>query len=173
MKINKDKINIINPGINKPKKLEKIFTDKANILFNGSFINQQAFPKIITIARLEKRKNHDKILMTLKNLLIKFPKLKYISIGEGEEKSNLSKLVNELNLQKNVVFLNNIDEKLKFSLIATSNLFLMPSIIDIYTNILNFFTDNKYIDYGKEAKIFSEDFHWDKIVKKYLKLINQ
>ena len=222
MKINKDKINIINPGINKPKKLEKIFTDKANILFNGSFINQQAFPKIITIARLEKRKNHDKILMTLKNLLIKFPTLKYISIGEGEEKSNLSKLVNELNLQKNVVFLNNVDEKLKFSLIATSNLFLMPSIIDkksvegfgiafaesasygvgsiggkdggasdiilhdktglicdgndlnsIYTNILNFFTDNKYIDYGKEAKIFSEDFHWDKIVKKYLKLINQ
>ena len=40
------------------------------------------------------------------------------------------KLLNELKLNDSVVFLRNIPEKLKFSLIASSNLFLMPTIID-------------------------------------------
>ncbi len=42
----------------------------------------------------------------------------------------------------------------------------------IYDSIINFFKDDKFILYGKEAKIFSENFYWEKIVKKYLKLIN-
>ena len=37
---------------------------------------------------------------------------------------------NQLELNDSVVFLNNVPEKLKLSLIASSNLFLMPSIID-------------------------------------------
>ena len=32
--------------------------------------------------------------------------------------------------------------------------------------------NEKFIKYGKEAKAFSENFHWNKIVKKYLSLIN-
>ena len=30
--------------------------------------------------------------MTIKNLLPKFPKLKYVSIGDGDERNNLEKL---------------------------------------------------------------------------------
>ena len=32
--------------------------------------------------------------MTIKNLLPKFPKLKYVSVGDGGEKNNLNKLKN-------------------------------------------------------------------------------
>ena len=53
----------------------------------------ESFPKIITVARLEKRKGHDKILMLIKNLKPKFPKIKYISIGSGEEENNLIKTI--------------------------------------------------------------------------------
>ena len=42
----------------------------------------------------------------------------------------------------------------------------------IYTSIINFFDNKKFIDYGKEAKKFSENFYWNKVVKNYLKLIN-
>ena len=75
-------------------------------------------------------KNHIKILMIIKNLKSRFPNLQYISIGDGEEKKNLLNLKNELGLNNDVIFLNDIPEKLKLSLIASSNLFLMPSIID-------------------------------------------
>jgi len=213
--INKTKITIINPGINKPKNKENLSSEEANNYF------KKAFPKIITVARLEKRKNHDKILMAIKNLQSKFPTIKYISIGDGEESSNLFKLKEKLTLNDQVVFLKNIPEKLKLSLIANSNLFLMPSIVykksvegfgisfmeaasygvasiggkdggasdaimhnktglicdgndlgSIYKSIENFFKDEKYIMLGRNAKEFSENFYWNKIVKKYLKLIN-
>ena len=118
------KINIIFPGIPKPKDIgnqkkieaEKIFSD--------------AFPKIITVSRLDKRKGHDKILMLIKNLKSKFPKIKYLSIGSGKEESNLFKLAKELDIQHDVTFLKNIDYDLKVALMAEANLFLMPSRIE-------------------------------------------
>ena len=128
--INEKKINIINPGINKPKTIGNSFIESANLYWNTAQSSEKTFPKIITVARLEKRKNHDKILMTIKNLQSKFPNIKYISIGDGQEKDNLIKLVNEMKLKNDVIFLNDIDENLKLSLIASANLFLMPSIID-------------------------------------------
>ena len=122
--LKKEKIKIIFPGINKPKKIENKFDLESKNIF------QNSFPKIITIARLEKRKGHEKILMSIKNLKAKYPNIKYISIGAGNEKNNLTKLCKELGLGQEICFLENIDSSLKISLIKNSNLFLMPSIID-------------------------------------------
>ena len=66
--------------------------------------------------------------MCIRNLKEIFPKIKYIIVGDGDEKKKLLSLVYELRLEKEVIFLNNIDQKLKISLIQTSDLFLMPSI---------------------------------------------
>lgn len=122
--INSSKINVIFPGIQIPKKIENINKEKTENYFGDSF------PKIITISRMDKRKGHDKVLMLIKNLKPKFPKIKYISIGDGEEESNLLKLSKELNLEKEVIFLKNINFNLKISLLSESNLFLMPSRIE-------------------------------------------
>ena len=43
----------------------------------------------------------------------------------------------------------------------------------IYTAVINFFENKKFESFGKEALKFSEDFHWNKIVKNYLNLINR
>ena len=122
--IDPSKIHVIFPGITKPKKIENLYKLKAEKYFKDSF------PKIITVSRMDKRKGHDKILMLIKNLKPKFPEIKYISIGQGDEESNLLKLSKELNLDKEVVFLKNIDFDLKVALISESNLFLMPSRIE-------------------------------------------
>jgi phosphatidyl-myo-inositol dimannoside synthase len=213
--IDQRKISIIFPGIFKPSKIENIFKTQADSIFGKSF------PRIITVSRLDKRKGHDKILMNIKNLKIKFPKIKYISIGHGKEKDNLLKLVKELNLENDVIFLENVDFNLKLALISEANLFLMPSRIEkrsvegfgisfteaasygvgsiggkdggasdaimhdstglicdgndlnsIYESIIKFFRNDNFIKYGQNAKEFSKKFHWDIIVKKYLKLIN-
>jgi len=213
--INASKINIIFPGIPKPKYIENIAKIKAGEVFGNSF------PKIITVSRLDKRKGHDKILMLIKNLKPKFPKIKYVYVGAGEEENNLTKLSKELSLGEEVVFLKNIDSDLKTALFAEANLFLMPSRVEkksvegfgisfieaasygvasiggkdggasdaishnktglicdgkdlnsIYDSVVNFFQNEKFIEYGKNAKKFSEKFHWDIIIKNYLKLIN-
>ena len=122
--IDPSKIHIIFPGIEKPKLIENASKIKAQKIFGKSF------PKIITVARLDKRKGHDKILMLIKNLKPKFPKIKYVSIGFGDEENSLLKLSRELCLEKEVIFLKNIDHNLKTALIAEANLFLMPSRID-------------------------------------------
>ena len=118
-----EKIHIIHPGHDEPVKIENNFEIEANNLFKDSF------PKILTVARLDRRKNHQNILMCIRNLKEKFPKIKYISIGDGEEKNKLSSLVKELNIEKEVLFINQASQKLKIALIKNSNLFLMPSII--------------------------------------------
>jgi len=214
--IEPSKIHVIFPGIKIPKKID----DKHKIEANKIYLD--SFPKIITVARLDKRKGHDKILMSIRNLKSKFPKIKYICIGFGEEENNLMKLSKELSLEKEVVFLKNIDENLKLALISESNLFLMPSRIEkksvegfgisfmeaasygvgaiggkdggasdaishnktglicdgndlnsIYEAIINFFENKKFENFGKEALNFSKNFHWNKIVKNYLNLINR
>ena len=42
----------------------------------------------------------------------------------------------------------------------------------IYESFINFFQNDNFVKYGKNAQVFSEKFYWDKIVKNYLKLIN-
>ena len=42
----------------------------------------------------------------------------------------------------------------------------------IYDTVIDFFQNEKFIQYGKDAKKFSENFHWNTIIKNYLKLIN-
>jgi phosphatidyl-myo-inositol dimannoside synthase len=122
--IDSSKINVIFPGIFEPENILDNSKAEASKFFN------KCFPKIITVARLDKRKGHDKILMAIKNLQKIFPKIKYVSIGSGDEEKNLLKLVKELNLEKETAFLNNISQNLKNALVAESNLFLMPSRIE-------------------------------------------
>ncbi len=121
--IDNQNIKVIHPGCNYPIKILEEYSNKANEIVKDSF------PVIITIARLDKRKGHQNILMCIKNLRSKFPNLKYISIGDGDEKNRLENLKKELNLKEEVVFLHKINEQFKVALLKKSNLFLMPSII--------------------------------------------
>ena len=67
--------------------------------------------------------------MTIKNLLPRFPNLKYVSIGDGEEKRNLEKLKIELGLEKNVELIFSSTEQEKVGLLEQSDVFVMPSVV--------------------------------------------
>ena len=120
---NADKITIINPGVFPAKKIEKTTLKEAEKLFNNKS------PRLITVSRFDKRKNHEKIVMALRNLKQIYPNIIYICVGYGEEEENIKKLVNELDLKEQVLFLKNIEQDLKNALVAQSNVFVMPSII--------------------------------------------
>ena len=86
-------------------------------------------PRLITVSRFDKRKNHEKIVMALRNLKQIYPDIVYICIGSGDEENNIKNLVNELDLESQVMFFKNISDDLKNALVAKSNIFVMPSII--------------------------------------------
>ena len=121
--VSSNKITVINPGVNPAKELDKKTIKEAeNLLKNKN-------PRLITVSRLDKRKNHEKVIMAIRNLKAIYPNIIYVCVGYGEEEENVNKLVNELNLNSQVIFLKNISNNLKNALIAKSNIFIMPSII--------------------------------------------
>ena len=123
MGLEERKIHIIHPGTNYPIKISQDDESKAKNIFGS------AFPKIITIARLDKRKSHQNILMTIKNLIPAYPNIKYVCIGDGDERDNLESLRKQLSIEKQVTFLPRTAENLKVALLNESDLFLMPSVI--------------------------------------------
>ena len=123
MGLRESKIHIIHPGTNYPIPIDEESKLKAKDIFNS------AFPKIITIARLDKRKSHQNILMTIKNLIPSYPNIKYVCIGDGDEKESLKELRQQLGIEKQVIFLPRTKENLKTALINECDLLLMPSVI--------------------------------------------
>ena len=212
--VNEDKILVINPGVDPAEDL-----DKKSLIKIESLLKVKT-PRLITVSRFDKRKNHEKVIMALRNLKQTYPDIVYICVGDGDQEQNIKNLVKELDLEGQVMFFKNISSNLKNALIAKSNIFIMPSIIhkksvegfgiayveagqygipsiggkdggaadaidhektglicdgnelnDVYSSIENLLKDKKYIEYGKAAKIKSQNFHWNKIIEKYKRIL--
>ncbi len=117
------KIKVINPGVYPVNTFDKKILNEAENLLKGKN------PRLITVSRLDKRKNHEKVIMALRNLKEIYPNIVYTCVGFGEEEANIKKLVKELKLENHILFLKNISQDLKNALVSKSNLFVMPSII--------------------------------------------
>ena len=120
---NEKKIIVINPGIDPVTEIPKKDLEEAEKLFNGKS------NRLITVSRFDKRKNHEKVIMAIRNLKELYPSIIYMCVGYGEEENNIKKLVDELNLNNQVIFIKNISNNFKNALVAKSNIFIMPSII--------------------------------------------
>ena len=121
--VNKEKIVVINPGVDPAEELDKKSLDKVESLLK---VKSQ---RLITVSRFDKRKNHEKIIMALRNLKQIYPDIVYICVGYGDEEENIKKLVKELDLEGQVMFFKDVSNELKNALVAKSNIFVMPSII--------------------------------------------
>ena len=212
--VDERKIVVINPGVDPVVEVPKKYLDEAEEILKGKK------NRLITVSRFDKRKNHEKVIMAVRNLKEIYPDIIYTCIGYGDEEEKLKKLVIELKLEDQVTFLKNIPTNLKNALIAKSNIFVMPSVIykksvegfgiayveaaqygvpsiggkdggaadaiihektglicdgnkleDIYSSIETLFTENKYLEYGKEAKNYSTNFLWDKAIEKYKRIL--
>jgi len=208
--VNENKITIIHPGIDPVKEIPQNDLEEAEKIFAGKT------NRLITVSRFDKRKNHEKVIMALRNLKELYPGIVYVCIGYGDEEENIKKLVSELNLNNQVIFLKNISNNLKNALVSKSNIFVMPSVIhnksvegfgiafieaaqfgipsiggkdggasdainhektglicdgnsleEIYSSIDKLLREHRYKEYGKVAKEFSYNFHWNKIIESY------
>ena len=121
--VKEENIIVINPGIDPIKDLDQKSLEKVESLLKVKT------PRLITVSRFDKRKNHQKVIMALRNLKQIYPDIIYICIGYGDEEENIKDLVKELDLEGQVMFFKDISEDLKNALVAKSNIFVMPSTI--------------------------------------------
>ena len=121
--VKEENIIVINPGIDPIKDLDQKSLEKVESLLKVKT------PRLITVSRFDKRKNHEKVIMALRNLKQIYPDIVYICIGYGDEEENIKDLVKELDLEGQVMFFKDISEDLKNALVAKSNIFVMPSTI--------------------------------------------
>ena len=121
--VNENKIIVINPGVDPAEKLNKKSLEKVESLLKVKT------PRLITVSRFDKRKNHEKVIMVLRNLKQIYPNIVYVCIGHGDEEENIKNLVKELGLEGQVMFFKEISSELKNALVAKSNIFVMPSVI--------------------------------------------
>lgn len=117
-------LHVINPGIRQP-----IVADKNTIARVRAQLGQHS-PVLISVARLQKRKGHSRIIRLLPKLLPKYPGLFYVIIGEGSEQTTLQKLVHTLKLEKHVLFAGATSEGELNAFLDHSHLFLMPGNTD-------------------------------------------
>ena len=212
--IEENKIVVINPGVDPANIIPSNDLNKAEEILKGKK------QRLITVSRFDKRKNHENVIMAIRNLKEIYPEIIYTCIGYGDEEENLKKLVIELKLENQIIFLRDVPNDLKNALVAKSNVFIMPSIIykksvegfgiafieaaqygipsiggkdggaadaiihektglicdgknldDVYSSIDNIFKENKHLEYGKAAKLNSQNFHWDKVIEKYKRIL--
>ena len=121
--VKEENIIVINPGIDPIKDLDQKSLEKVESLLKVKS------PRLITVSRFDKRKNHEKVIMALRNLKQIYPDIVYICVGHGDEEENIKDLVKELDLEAQVMFFKDISEDLKNALVAKSNIFVMPSTI--------------------------------------------
>ena len=129
------KKRVTNLGI-KSNKIKVIYPGVENIYFNSKRNNNnlQKYknfkPILLTIARLEKRKNHKKIIYAINELIKDFKNLLYLIAGDGPEMKKIRKLINKLNLKKNVRILGKVNDSDKAFLFKISDLHVMPTMQD-------------------------------------------
>ena len=121
--IKSNKIKVIYPGVDMLN-----FSSEKNINYFKKYKNFR--PILLTIARLEKRKNHKKIIYAVHDLIKEFQNLLYLIAGDGPEMKKISKLIDKLNLKKNVKILGKVNERDKTFLFKISDLHVMPTILD-------------------------------------------
>ena len=104
------------------KKLKFLDNKEENISLN------QGSPKLLTLARLEKRKGHALILKSIMNLKKYFPDIQYIIAGEGDELDSIKNKIKEYNLQDHVNLVGTVNENQKNYIFSNTDLMIMPTL---------------------------------------------
>jgi len=140
---NQEKESLVKLGVN-PNKIQvidnSIMVDgKKNIkkteIFKKIDLSQNKDPFLITIGRIDPKKNLELLLLTFSKLLKKYKNLILVIVGTGNKQyvKTIKHLVNELNIQDSVKFTGYVTEAEKIELLSSARLFVATSQSDVHT----------------------------------------
>jgi glycosyltransferase involved in cell wall biosynthesis len=85
---------------------------------------------LLTVGRLpgfERYKGQDRIIALLPKLMVRFPNLVYMIVGDGSDRARLERIVASFQLQEHVIFAGRIPESEKIDHYNLADAFAMPS----------------------------------------------
>ncbi|GIP16504.1 glycosyl transferase [Paenibacillus montaniterrae] len=126
--INSNKIK----KIYNPVEINKIITMAETEL--NPFISEKEFPKIVCFGRLEEVKGYERLIKKVPDFIAKYPNLKLYIFGNGSYKGRLLKLIDDLNLEKNITI--NEFESNPYKWLRNADLFMLSSHYEGLPNVL-------------------------------------
>jgi phosphatidylinositol alpha-1,6-mannosyltransferase len=101
------------------------FAKAAGEGFRGTRANSG--PRLLTVARLDRRKGHDAVIRALPRILAEYPTLSYRIVGAGPQFADLRKLVSSLELERAVEFTGSVSDAELITEYQSCDIFVMPS----------------------------------------------
>jgi glycosyltransferase involved in cell wall biosynthesis len=133
-KIKENKISVI------PTPIKSSFFDDIDLKSTQSTRNillERKFDRIIMyVGRLTRAKNLSFLIKTFANIIKDYPRVRLILVGEGEERSLLEKLANNLNLADSVLFVGPIRHELLPIYYSACDVFVFTSFGEGRANVL-------------------------------------
>jgi len=82
---------------------------------------------LLTVARLDERKGHDKVIEALPAILKVMPEIRYLIAGTGEEEPRLRSMVRELGLEEQVLFAGSLADDALPLYYNLCDIFILPN----------------------------------------------
>jgi glycosyltransferase involved in cell wall biosynthesis len=98
------------------------------------WLGKNGLKTVISLGRLEKQKNHQLLLNAFCRTLKKIPQARLIIIGEGRERSALTRLSRELKIDTKIDLIGQMEDP--FPYLARADLFVLSSIAEGFPNAL-------------------------------------
>ena len=120
------KVHVVNPGV---ELAEFAPAEQAGQLWR----KEQGLagrPVVLTVGRLDPRKNHRAVIQAVAALKVRYPGLIYLMAGEGRARPDLEALAARLGVADRVRFLGNVGGAAKVALYGACDIFAMPAIRD-------------------------------------------
>lgn len=121
-KVHANKVKVVHPGVD-----TQCFVPATNDSSVRDSLGWGSRPVILTVGRLQERKGHDMMIKALMSIKEAFPNVLYAIIGEGEQRNALDKLVSDLGLQDNVMFMSGLSDDKMIQCYQQCNVFILPN----------------------------------------------
>lgn len=93
-------------------------------------LNSDNYPRLITVARLDKQKNIKSVIEAVSLLKQKHPKLFYYIVGAGPDEVNLRALASKLGVNDQICFYSYASPKKIPGLLKSADFFVLPSLVE-------------------------------------------
>ncbi len=124
--IDPDKVRVVNPGVEISEfdgVAEKGLKWRAQQGYKDKMV-------VLTLGRLDPRKNHAAVIAAVAGLGEKFPQLVYVIAGQGRQTQALRDQAAKLGVADRVVFAGAVDTPTKLAMYGGCDVFAMPAIQD-------------------------------------------
>lgn len=121
-----DRIHVVHPGVD----VDRYRPDRGQAAELRARLLSGADVLLLTVGRLQRRKGHDVVLQALSSLVTHRPRVRYVIVGDGEERARLESMAITLGLGSHVTFVGKVESSDLPHYYAAADIFVHPNRIE-------------------------------------------